>query len=101
VPLVGRTSAGRAPDEETLTTAVSASICHRHTEYDQLLMRRYDRMDARDAVRKETDSACKQSFALASAHRTCRLIWLVLLRCKLRKNAVWHSAQDLGNVGPI
>jgi hypothetical protein len=52
---VGRTAAGRALDEEALTAAVTASIRHRHTKYDRLLMRGYDRMDARDAVREEID----------------------------------------------
>jgi hypothetical protein len=52
---VGRTSAGRALDEEALKAAVIASIRHRHTKYDKLLMRGYDRMEARDAVREEID----------------------------------------------
>ncbi|MBA3913883.1 MAG: DUF2293 domain-containing protein [Acidobacteriales bacterium] len=38
---VGRTAAGRAFDEEALTAAVVASIRHRHTEYDRLLMEGY------------------------------------------------------------
>jgi hypothetical protein len=52
---VGRTSAGRALDEEALKAAVVASIRHRHTKYDRLLMRGFDRMDARDAVREEIE----------------------------------------------
>ena len=48
---VGRTSAGRALEPEALTAAVVAAIRHNHTRYDQLLMRGWNRNDARDAVR--------------------------------------------------
>ena len=48
---VGRTSAGRALEPEALTAAVVAAIRHNHTRYDQLLMRGWSRIDARDAVR--------------------------------------------------
>ena len=47
---VGRTAAGRALEAEALNAAVIAAIRHRHTRYDQLLMRGYGRKDARDAV---------------------------------------------------
>jgi|SRR6185503_1213411 len=52
---VGRTASGRALGEEALRAAVVASIRHRHTKYDRLLMRGFDRRDARDAVRDEID----------------------------------------------
>ena len=52
---VGRTSAGRALEEEALRAAVIAAIRHRHTKYDRLLMRGVGRMEARDAVRDEID----------------------------------------------
>jgi len=52
---VGRTSAGRALEEEALRAAVIAAIRHRHTKYDRLLMRGVSRMEARDAVRDEID----------------------------------------------
>jgi hypothetical protein len=48
---VGRTSAGRALEPEALTAAVVAAIRHNHTRYDQLLMRGWNRKDARDTVR--------------------------------------------------
>ena len=48
---VGRTSAGRALEPEAVTAAVLAAIHHIHTRYDQLLMRRWSRSDARDTVR--------------------------------------------------
>lgn len=60
-----------------------------------------DRMDARDAVARRPIPPLNNACAGAIAHRTCRLIRLVLLRRKLRKNAVRRSAQDLRNVGPI
>jgi hypothetical protein len=52
---VGRTASGRALEDEALRAAVVASIRHRHTKYDRLLMKRLDRMDARDAVRDDID----------------------------------------------
>lgn len=48
---VGRTAAAKAFDEGALTAAVIAAIRHRHTRYDELLMRGYERIDARDATR--------------------------------------------------
>jgi hypothetical protein len=52
---VGRTSAGRALEDEALRAAVIAAIRHKHTDYDRLLMNGISRMDARDAVRDEID----------------------------------------------
>jgi hypothetical protein len=52
---VGRTAAGRTLDEEALRAAVIASIRHRHTKYDRLLMKGFDRKNARDAVREDID----------------------------------------------
>lgn len=52
---VGRTATGRALEEEALRAAVIAAIRHRHTNYDRLLMKGWDRMDARDAVRGDID----------------------------------------------
>src|SRR5579864_2603586 len=48
---VGRTASGRALDEEALRAAVIAAIRHRHTHYDRLLMKSWDRMDARNVDR--------------------------------------------------
>jgi hypothetical protein len=52
---VGRTASGRALEEEALRAAVVASIRHRHTKYDRLLMKGLGRMDARDTVRDDID----------------------------------------------
>src|SRR5439155_23536028 len=52
---VGRTASGRALDEEALRAAVVASIRHRRTKYDRLLMKGLGRMDARDTVRHDID----------------------------------------------
>jgi len=52
---VGRTAAGRALEKEALRAAVVAAVRHRHTKYDQLLMRGVGRMEARDAVRDQID----------------------------------------------
>jgi hypothetical protein len=52
---VGRSAAGRALDEEALRAAVVASIRHRHTNYDRLLMKGWDQKNARDTVREDID----------------------------------------------
>lgn len=57
---VGRTSGGRALEEEALRAAVIAAIRHRHTKYDRLLMKGVGRMEARDAVRDEIDARLKR-----------------------------------------
>ena len=57
---VGRTSSGRALEEEALQAAVVAAIRHRHTKYDRLLMKGLDRVDARDAVRDDIDRVLKR-----------------------------------------
>src|SRR5215471_8186623 len=56
---VGRTSGGRALEEEPLRAAVIAAIRHRHTKYDRLLMRGVGRMAAREAVSDEIDDVLK------------------------------------------
>ncbi|MHB8691898.1 MAG: DUF2293 domain-containing protein [Solirubrobacteraceae bacterium] len=50
---VGRSAAGRALAEDALELAVAASVRHRDTVYDQLLMSGMDRRDARDHVRTD------------------------------------------------
>ena len=52
---VGRTASGRTLEEEALRAAVVASIRHRLTKYDRLLMKGLGRVDARDAVRDDID----------------------------------------------
>lgn len=47
---VGRTAAGRNLEEEPLRLAAIASIRHRHTTYDNLLMNGMDRASARQFV---------------------------------------------------
>jgi hypothetical protein len=53
---VGRTSAGQSLEEEALSAAVIASIRHRHTQYDELLMSGYSRMEARGCIRQTLDA---------------------------------------------
>jgi len=50
---VGRTAAGRRLEEESVRLAVIASIRHRHTRYDEILMESADRPWARAQVRDE------------------------------------------------
>jgi len=47
---VGRTASGRSLDEGALRLAVIASIRHKHTRYDELLMEGWERDEARWAV---------------------------------------------------
>jgi hypothetical protein len=57
---VGRTAAAKEFDEGALTAAVKAAIRHRHTKYDELLMKGYDRMDARHAVRDKVEDVLER-----------------------------------------
>jgi hypothetical protein len=52
---VGRSAAGRALDDHAITLAVVASVRHRDTEYDSLLMAGLARDEARDRVRGDID----------------------------------------------
>lgn len=53
---VGRTAAGRALDEGAVTAAVRASVRHRDTPYDALLMRGVSRHEARRRVAAAVDT---------------------------------------------
>jgi len=57
---VGRSAAGRALDDDAITLAVIASIRHRHTKYDDLLMRGVERFDARDRIRGDVDDVLRR-----------------------------------------
>lgn len=52
---VGRSAAAREFDPGAIRLAVIAHIRHRHTKYDELLMRQGDRAAAREAVRDQID----------------------------------------------
>jgi hypothetical protein len=52
---VGRSAAGRALDEQAVTLAVVASVRHRDTDYDELLMSGLPRAIARERVRPAVD----------------------------------------------
>jgi hypothetical protein len=52
---VGRSAAGRALDERAITLAVVASVRHRDTKYDSLLMAGMARDEARERVRADID----------------------------------------------
>jgi len=53
---VGRSAAGRALEQRALELAVTASVRHRDTPYDGLLMSGVDRGDARELVRDAVNS---------------------------------------------
>jgi hypothetical protein len=52
---IGRSAAGRALDPAAVELAVAASVRHRDTAYDELLMTRVDRADARERVRGDVE----------------------------------------------
>jgi len=52
---VGRSAAGRALDTSAVDLAVRAHIRHAHTNYDELLMRGTERLEARALVREKID----------------------------------------------
>jgi hypothetical protein len=47
---VGRSSAAKAFDAEAIELAVKAHVRHKHTHYDQLLMKGWERTEARSAI---------------------------------------------------
>jgi hypothetical protein len=52
---VGRSAAGRKLDENALTLAVIAAVRHRYTDYDALLERGVERVEARERIAGEID----------------------------------------------
>jgi hypothetical protein len=50
---VGRTAAAKSFDDESIDLAVIAHVRHNYTEYDRLLARGWDRIDAREIVQAE------------------------------------------------
>jgi hypothetical protein len=57
------------PRGDTALTRRARKIRHRHTKYDRLLMKGYERMDARDAVREEIDRVLESWRSAASSQR--------------------------------
>jgi hypothetical protein len=53
---IGRSAAGRAVEPHAIELAVIASIRHRDTAYDDLLMSGVDRADARERISHEVDA---------------------------------------------
>ncbi len=52
---VGRSAAGRALDRHAVELAVIAHIRHEHTNYDELMMKGIERLDARGLVREQIE----------------------------------------------
>jgi hypothetical protein len=50
---IGRSAAGKALNDEAIRLAIEAHVRHRETNYDAMLARGVDRVDARAAVRAE------------------------------------------------
>jgi hypothetical protein len=56
---VGRSANGRALEQQALNLAVTASVRHQDTNYDELLMSQVDRNGARELVREQVDSVLR------------------------------------------
>lgn len=69
---VGRNAAGRAADAGAVELAVIASVRHRDTAYDELLMAGIDRTDARERVRDQVDRTLDRWRRGRRAARTAR-----------------------------
>jgi len=52
---VGRSSAAKAFDAKAIELAVKAHVRHKHTPYDQLLMKGWERTEARSAIAEKLD----------------------------------------------
>ena len=57
---VGRSQFAKDLDAEAITLAVQAHIRHQYTEYDELLMKGYERLVARGAVRDKVDEVLER-----------------------------------------
>ena len=57
---VGRSAAAKEFDVEAITLAVRAYVRHRHTSYDELLAKGFDRMDARSEVAEAVDDVVER-----------------------------------------
>lgn len=57
---VGRSAAAKELDAQMIELAVMAWIRHRETSYDELLMRGYDRAEAREAVRGRMEEVAER-----------------------------------------
>jgi hypothetical protein len=52
---VGRSAAAKSLDEAAVNLAVAAHVRHRETNYDALMARGWDRVDARAQVRGDVE----------------------------------------------
>ena len=57
---VGRSSAAKAFDAKAIELAVKAHVRHKHTHYDQLLMKGWERTEARSAVAEKLDQVMRE-----------------------------------------
>jgi hypothetical protein len=57
---VGRSSAAKAFDAKAIELAVKAHVRHKHTHYDQLLMKGWGRTEARSAVAEKLDQVMRE-----------------------------------------
>ena len=57
---VGRSSAAKAFDAKAIELAVKAHVRHKHTPYDQLLMKGWERTEARSAIAEKLDQVMRE-----------------------------------------
>ena len=57
---VGRSSAAKAFEAEAIALAVKAHVRHKHTHYDQLLMKGWERTEARSSIAEKLDQILRE-----------------------------------------
>lgn len=57
---VGRSAAAKAFDSDAIALAVVAHVRHVHTNYDELLMKGWDRREAREAIASQVQEVLEQ-----------------------------------------
>jgi hypothetical protein len=57
---VGRSSAAKAFDAKAIELAVKAHVRHKHTHYDQLLMKGWERTESRSAIAEKLDQVMRE-----------------------------------------
>jgi hypothetical protein len=57
---IGRSSAAKAFDAKAIELAVKAHVRHKHTPYDQLLMKGWERTEARSAIAEKLDQVMRE-----------------------------------------
>jgi hypothetical protein len=68
---VGRTAAAKALDEEAVRFAVTAHVRHQETNYDSLLVKGFERREAREEVQAKVSRVLEKWRQPGSSERAC------------------------------